>query len=460
MYEQLKLDIERLVQQGSFYDIRSKFDHLESSEVAALLEILSREDGARVFRLLRHQRATSIFKYLSHESQLALIESLHPDDDWLVSFLNDLSPDDRTAFFAELPDEVVQNFLSLLNPKERENAVRLLSYPEESIGRLATTDYIALRPHWTVEQALRQIRRFGRDSETINVIYIVDNDWKLLDDIRLREILLAEPDIEISSLMDNRFVAVSASDDQEAAVAVFRDNDRAALPVIDEEGVLVGIVTIDDILDVAEEEATEDMHKIGGVEALDLPYMATPLPTLIKKRGRWLAVLFVGEMFTATAMGYYETEIARAVVLALFVPLIISSGGNSGGQAATLIIRALAMGEVKLRDWWWVMRREILSGLFLGAILGLMGFFRVIIWANVFGIYGDHWLLLGITIGLALVGVVLWGTIAGSMLPFIIKRLGGDPAVSSAPFVATLVDVTGLVIYFAIASVVLSGSLL
>lgn len=460
MYEQLKLDIERLVQQGSFYDIRSKFDHLESSEVAALLEILSREDGARVFRLLRHQRATSIFKYLSHESQLALIESLHPDDDWLVSFLNDLSPDDRTAFFAELPDEVVQNFLSLLNPKERENAVRLLSYPEESIGRLATTDYIALRPHWTVEQALRQIRRFGRDSETINVIYIVDNDWKLLDDIRLREILLAEPDIEISSLMDNRFVAVSASDDQEAAVAVFRDNDRAALPVIDEEGVLVGIVTIDDILDVAEEEATEDMHKIGGVEALDLPYMATPLPTLIKKRGRWLAVLFVGEMFTATAMGYYETEIARAVVLALFVPLIISSGGNSGGQAATLIIRALAMGEVKLRDWWWVMRREILSGLFLGAILGLMGFFRVIIWANVFGIYGDHWLLLGITIGMALVGVVLWGTIAGSMLPFIIKRLGGDPAVSSAPFVATLVDVTGLVIYFAIASVVLSGSLL
>jgi magnesium transporter len=460
MYEQLKLDIERLVQQGSFYDIRSKFDHLESSEVAALLEILSREDGARVFRLLRHQRATSIFKYLSHESQLALIESLHPDDDWLVSFLNDLSPDDRTAFFAELPDDVVQNFLSLLNPKERENAVRLLSYPEESIGRLATTDYIALRPHWTVEQALRQIRRFGRDSETINVIYIVDNDWKLLDDLRLREILLAEPDIEISSLMDNRFVAVSASDDQEAAVAVFRDNDRAALPVIDEEGVLVGIVTIDDILDVAEEEATEDMHKIGGVEALDLPYMATPLPTLIKKRGRWLAVLFVGEMFTATAMGYYETEIARAVVLALFVPLIISSGGNSGGQAATLIIRALAMGEVKLRDWWWVMRREILSGLFLGAILGLMGFFRVIVWANVFGIYGDHWLLLGITIGMALVGVVLWGTIAGSMLPFIIKRLGGDPAVSSAPFVATLVDVTGLVIYFAIASVVLSGSLL
>ena len=247
MYEQLKLDIERLVQQGSFYDIRSKFDHLESSEVAALLEILSREDGARVFRLLRHQRATSIFKYLSHESQLALIESLHPDDDWLVSFLNDLSPDDRTAFFAELPDDVVQNFLSLLNPKERENAVRLLSYPEESIGRLATTDYIALRPHWAVEQALRQIRRFGRDSETINVIYIVDNDWKLLDDLRLREILLAEPDIEISSLMDNRFVAVSASDDQEAAVAVFRDNDRAALPVIDEEGVLVGIVTIDDM---------------------------------------------------------------------------------------------------------------------------------------------------------------------------------------------------------------------
>lgn len=460
MPEHLKREIEDLIAQRSFRQMRDRLDECDAIETGALLEELRREDALLVFRSLPRMTAAAVFEHLPHHLQRALVEDLAPDNDRVALLLNDLSPDDRTAFFSELPDPDLQRFLSILTPKERHNAIRLLAYPKDSIGRLATTDFIALRPHWTVEQALRHIRRFGRDSETINVIYVVDRDWKLLDDVRIREIILAEPEAKISSLIDRRFVALAASDDQETAVEIFRDSDRTMLPVVDTDGVLIGIVTVDDVLDVAAEEATEDIHKIGGLEALDLPYMETPLRTLISKRARWLAVLFVGEMFTATAMGYFEAEIARAVVLALFVPLVISSGGNSGSQAASLMIRALAVEEVGLRDWWRVMRREIFSGLALGSILGALGFLRVTLWARAFGLYGEHWLPLGITVALALVGVVMWGTLAGSMLPFIMVRLGADPATSSAPFVATLVDVTGLVIYFSIAAVILSGTLL
>lgn len=460
MQVQLKSDIEGLILQRDFRGMRSVLENFEPSEICTLLDMLTREDADTVFRSLPRETAATVFEHLSHDDQVALVENLSPDGDRLASLLNDLSPDDRTAFFAELPDPDVQHLLSMLDPKERENAVRLLGYPEESVGRLATTDYIAVRPDWTVEQALRQIRRFGRDSETINVIYIVDRQWKLLDDVRIRDILLAEPDDTILSLMDHRFVSLGADEDQETAVGTFREYDRATLPVVDAKGVLVGIVTFDDVLDVAEEEATEDIQKLGGLEALDSPYLDTSLYTLIKKRARWLAVLFIGEMFTATAMGYFEVEIAKAVVLALFVPLVISSGGNSGSQAASLMIRALAVGEVTLRDWWKVMHREVWSGLALGSILGVMGFLRVTVWANTFQMYGEHWMLLGLTVGLALVGVVMWGTIAGAMLPFVMQRLGADPATSSAPFVATLVDVTGLVIYFSVAAVVLSGTLL
>lgn len=460
MLEQLTPEIEALISQRQFRKLHEVLDSLEPSELGALLESLSRDDALVVFQALPSEMVVTIFKHLPHQNQFALVESLPPDGDRLAAFLNDLSPDDRTAFFAELPEAALQRFLAILNPRERDNAIRLLGYPEDSVGRLATTDYIALRPDWTVEQALRHIRRFGAQSETINVIYIVDHDWRLLDDIRIREILLAEPETRIRSLMDDRFVALTASDDQEKAVSIFREHDRANLPVVDPNGILVGIVTVDDVLDVAEEEATEDIQKLGGLEALDAPYMSTPLPMLIRKRAGWLAILFVGETFTATAMGYFESEIARAVVLALFVPLVISSGGNSGSQAASIMIRALATGDVRLRDWWRVMRREVLSGFALGAILGLIGFLRVIIWAKVFGVYGEHWLPLGATVGVALVGVVMWGTMAGSMLPFIMKRVGTDPANSSAPFVATLVDVTGLVIYFSIAAVILSGTLL
>ena len=323
-----------------------------------------------------------------------------------------------------------------------------------------TPDFVSVRKEWTLRHVLDHVRAHGRDSETLNVIYVVNGNNRLIDDLRIREILLAPLHAVVSDLCDNRFVSLNASDDKKEAVKVFRQYDRTVLPVIDSHGRLVGIVTLDDVLDVAEEEATREIQKFGGLEALDEPYMSTPLLEMIRKRATWLVILFVGEMLTATAMGYFEHEISRAVVLALFVPLIISSGGNSGSQAATLIIRALALGEVKLRDWWRVMRREVLSGLLLGLILGTIGFVRIALWSAFSSLYGEHWMLVGLTVSCSLLGIVLWGTITGSMLPFILKWLGMDPATSSAPFVATLVDVTGLIIYFSVALVILHGTLL
>jgi magnesium transporter len=350
--------------------------------------------------------------------------------------------------------------LSLLTPGERAIAVTLLGYPEGSIGRLMTPDYVAVREPWTIQQVLDYVRAHGQDSETLNVLYVVDDAGTLVDDVRIREVLLADPAKRVADLMDRRFVALKATDDQATAVALFRQHDRSALPVTDTAGALIGIVTVDDVLDVAEAEATADIQRIGGSEALDEPYMEIGFPKMIRKRAGWLTALFLGEMLTATAMGFFEKEISRAVVLALFVPLIISSGGNSGSQASTLVIRALALGEVTLRDWWRVMRREIAAGLALGAILGSIGFLRVTVWSAFSDLYGPQWMLIAITVGLTLIGIVLWGTLVGSLLPFGLRRLGFDPATSSAPFVATLVDVTGLVIYFSIALVVLRGTLL
>jgi magnesium transporter len=320
--------------------------------------------------------------------------------------------------------------------------------------------FVRIRPNWTVAYALDHFRRYGMDSETMSMIYVIDEQGKLIDDLRIRQILLAGPETIISDLMDSRFISLKATDDQELAVKALKEADLNALPVTDSEGVLIGIVTADDIFDVAEEEATEDIQKMGGSEALDEPYLEIEIPTMVRKRATWLVVLFLSEMLTATAMGRFEDEIAKAVVLSIFVPLVISSGGNSGSQASTLIIRAMAVGEVKLRDWWRVMRREILSGLALGAILGTVGFLRISLWAALFHSYGEHWLLLALTVGLALIGIVLWGTLSGSMLPFLLRRVGLDPATSSAPFVATLVDVSGLIIYFTVAAIILHGTLL
>jgi len=311
-----------------------------------------------------------------------------------------------------------------------------------------------------VREVIDHIREVGKDSETIDVIYVVDDRGVFIDDIRIREIILANPEKEIKDVIDNRYIALNVNDPQETASEAFKMNNRVALPVLDNNHLLLGIVTIDDVLWITQEESAEDITKIGGTEALDEPYLEIPLVKLFKKRVVWLVVLFLSEMLTATAMGYFEDEIAKAVVLALFVPLIISSGGNSGSQASTLIIQAMALGEISITDWWRVIRRELLSGMMLGAVLGVIGFTRVMLWNQIFHTYGDHSFLIASTVGFSLVGVVLWGTIAGSMLPIVLKRFGADPATSSAPFVATLVDVTGLVIYFSVAFVIMRGILL
>ena len=411
-----------------------------------------------MFRVLPRKDAAEVFEYLSQEAKETLLKAMAQED--VAALLNNMAPDDRTMFLEELPATATRELLTLLTPEERGVAMALLGYPERSVGRLMTPNYVAVREHWTVRDVLDHVRKHGHDSETLNVIYVVDEQGLLIDDVRIREFLLAPIEHLVADLMDRRFVALKASDDQEAAVAVFRQYDRSALPVTDTAGMLIGIVTIDDVLDVAEATATREIQRIGGSEALDEPYMNIAFLKMIQKRAGWLTALFIGEMLTATAMGAFEAEISKAVVLALFVPLIISSGGNSGSQAATLVIRALALGEVGLVDWWRVMRRELFAGLVLGAILGGIGFLRIALWSAFSDIYGQHWLLIAITVAISLVGVVLWGTLTGSLLPLLMRRLGFDPAASSAPFVATLVDVTGLIIYFSVALVVLRGTLL
>jgi magnesium transporter len=438
--------------------LRDMLRNRHASELATVLTELNLEDQVLAFRVLPRKDAAAVFEYLSQEDKESLLKAMAQED--VAALLNNMAPDDRTMFLEELPAAATRQLLALLTPAERSVALTLLGYPERSVGRLMTPQYVAVREDWTVREVLDYVREHGHDSETLNVIYVVDEQALLLDDIRIREFLLTSLDHRVSDLMDRRFVALKASDDQEAAVSVFRQYDRTALPVTDTGGMLIGIVTIDDVLDVAEAAATREIHKIGGSEALDEPYMQIGLGRMIQKRAGWLTALFLGELLTATAMGAFEAEISRAVVLALFVPLIISSGGNSGSQASTLVIRALALGEVGLADWWRVMRREIFAGLSLGSILGSVGFLRITLWSAFSDIYGPHWLLVAITVAVALVGIVLWGTLIGSLLPFLLRRIGFDPATSSAPFVATLVDVTGLVIYFSVAMVILRGTLL
>ena len=441
-----------------FSRLRDMVRNRDAADLAPLLTELALEEQVIVFRILPRKDAAAVFEYLSPEAQETLLKTMAQED--VAAILNNMAPDDRTMFLEELPASVTRQLLTLLTPPERAVAVTLLGYPEGSIGRLMTPNYVRVHEHWTITQVLDHIRVHGQDSETLNVVYVVDAHGILIDDLRIRELLLASVDSHVSDLMDRRYVALTATDDQQTAVAEFRKYDRSALPVTDTSGALIGIVTIDDVLDVAEAAATKEIQRIGGSEALDEPYMQISIARMVQKRAGWLTALFIGEMLTATAMGAFENEISKAVILALFVPLIISSGGNSGSQASTLVIRALALGEVGLTDWWRVMRRELVAGISLGAILGSIGFLRITMWSAFSDIYGPHWLLVAITVGMALVGVVLWGSLIGSLLPFLLRRIGFDPATSSAPFVATLVDVTGLVIYFSVALVVLRGSLL
>lgn len=454
----LQDEFEEIIASGDSTRIHQFLDEQNISDVAELIYENENKE-AYILSCLSIHRAASLFKILEHTTQEKIIRELPPSK--TAELLNELPPDDRTSFLEDLPNEVVRELIKTLNPEERKITLSLLGYPENSVGRLMTPDYVYVHENNTVNEVLNIIRQIGKNSETIDVIYVINDKGELQDDIRIREFILADPQTKVSELMDGRVISLNVNDDQEIANEVFKMNNRVALPVTDDKNVLLGIITIDDVLWIASEEFSEDIQKIGGTEALDEPYLEMPIFKLLKKRITWLVVLFLGEMLTATAMGYFEDEIAKAVVLALFVPLIISSGGNSGSQASTLIIQAMAVGELTISDWWRVMRREIMSGLMLGGILGAIGFLRVIVWSNIFpDVYGIHFIAIGLTVGIALIGVVLWGTLCGSMLPIILKKLGADPAVSSAPFVATLVDVTGLLIYFSVAYIFLQGTLL
>ena len=441
-----------------FAHVRDVLDDLPASGIAEVLGDFGPLDQAVLFRVLPHKLAGDTFAYLPRGQQQLLIKALGQAD--LSAVLSAMPDDDRTKLLEELPGNVTRELLEQLSPAERTAALKSLGYPEKSVGRLMTPHYIAVTPDRTVQQVLDTIRVRGLDSETVNVIYVVDDHGKLVDDLRIRRFLVSPPERTVQALMDGSFSALKTTDPAINAVALMRAVDLVALPVVDGDGTLVGIVTADDVLDVAEQAATKQIQEVGGSESLDAPYLDISLLKMLRKRGGWLVILFLSEMLTATAMGFYEKQIERAVVLSLFVPLIISSGGNSGSQAATLIIRALALGEVKLRDWWRVMRREFTTGLGLGILLGVIGFLRITIWSLFSDIYGPYWYLIALTIGFALVGIVLWGSLAGSILPLILKRLGLDPATSSAPFVATLVDVTGLIIYFTVATFILRGTLL
>ena len=454
----LQPEIRSLLDARDFSTLKEILSEWSPTDVAELISELPESEQALIFRILPRDLAADIFEYIDFDLQVSLLKGLGKEE--VAAILNEMSPDDRTALLEDLPGSAARQMITLLSSDERKIAVTLLGYPEDSVGRLMTPDYISVKPEWTMNDVLNHIREYGKDSETLNIIYVVDEKGKLIDDIRIRDIILALPESKVSDLMDENFVSLHVTDDQEKAVQVFKKYDRVALPVLDSLGVLIGIVTVDDVFDVAEEEATEDIHKIGGVEALEEPYVNVPLLQMVRKRAGWLSILLVGEMLTTTAMSFFEGEISKAVVLALFMPLIISSGGNSGSQASTLVIRALSLGELKLRDWWFVMRREIISGVLLGGILGAIGFVRISVWQAVGHPYGVHWVLLGLTVFCSLIGVVLWGTLSGAMLPFILKKLGADPATSSAPLVATMVDVTGLVIYFTMAIIILSGTLL
>ena len=454
----LQPELVELIRQRNFNQLREILCEFPAPDIAEIFTDLSADDEAVLMRILPHDLATEVFEYLSVEDQEKLVQAL--GNEQVARILNEMPPDDRTALLEELPSAATQKLLNLLSPDERKIAADLLGYPKDSIGRRMTPEYIAIQQSWTVAEVLAHLRKVGRERESLNQLYVVDEKGRLVDSVRLRNLVVAEINTPVGELLDHQVFALRATDDQETAVAAFKKYDRTILPVLDSKDVLVGVVTVDDVLDVAEQEATEDIQKMGGMEALDAPYLKIAMLSMVKKRAGWLSILFISEMFTATAMGYFENELAKAAVLALFLPLILSSGGNSGSQATSLIIRAMAVRDVTLRDWWRVLRRELMAGVALGAVLAVIVLVRIFLWPGKETLYTTHYPLVAATVALSLVGVVLWGSVVGSMLPFLLRRLGFDPAASSAPFVATLVDVTGIVIYFTVAYHILRGTLL
>jgi magnesium transporter len=436
------IDFEELIEQKSWSALRRELAALEPLDIAEIIEELSEEDDIILFRLLPREDAKNTFQYLSFDKQEQIIEGLAKNANRVSSLLNDLDPDDRTAFFEELPGKITQRLLKLLSPEERSIATRLLGYPENSIGRLMTPEFVAVKPEYTVGEALTHIREYGRDSETLNLIYVVDENWKLIDDIRIREIILARPEQLIKDLMDEHFVSLNAQDDQEVAIRVFQDQDRIALPVIDSEGLLIGIVTVDDVMDVVEEETTEDFHKFGSFQGAIVNPLKAKVGVLYQKRIVWLITLVFMNVFSGAALANFENVIQSAVALIFFLPLLIGSGGNAGAQSATLMIRSLAVGDVEMRDWFRLIGKEFIVSFLLGITMAL----GVSLIASIRA--PEYIVIVASTMVLS----VMTGSLIGMLMPFIFTKLNIDPATASAPLITSIADISGVVIYFSIAS--------
>lgn len=455
-------EIRKWIRKGEF-NIFSLFNkekgNIHPHELANVIETLPFQAAVKSFAELPDNLKVRVFSYLNIRLQQRLMAALSPQEISII--LNGMESDDRMGFLEGLSALTRGKYLSYLSEENRKVTQDFLGYSENSVARLIDTDVATISREMTIATASAHLRQFHKDTDAADVIYVVDEKGELIDDIPIRRLVLNERTKTISEIMDGSFVALNLKDTKETAINKFKEYDRVVMPVVNDENILLGVVTVDDVLDVVEQKDTAEIQKFGGVEELDYPYVKTPFLSLVRKRAGWLIILFLGEMFTATAMGYFDNEISKAVVLALFIPLIISSGGNSGSQAATLIIRAMALRELTLKNWWYVMRRELSSGLLLGFVLGGIGFIRITLWQSLHWFnYGPHWLLLATTIFFSLIGIVTWGTLSGSMIPMVLKKFKIDPATSSAPFVATLVDVTGLVIYFSIAALILRGTLL
>lgn len=448
----VKGDIKSLIYPGTSTDIHP-------ADVAKIMDTLPVDIAYNSFKAFPEKKKPNLFAYLGHYLQRKIIGRL--DKEQASQILNHLDSTDRYSFFISLGTLERSRFIEYLDDKNKKATQDMLGYPRQSVARLVNTKFATIKANMTIAEANKHLCDHHEDSDTANVIYVVDDQGKLLDDIPVRRLVLNETTKKISDIMDGVVVKLNIEDNTDEAIAKFKEYDRTVLPVVNDDNLLLGVVTIDDVMDAAEQRNTREMQRFGGVESLEYPYVKTPIFSLIRKRAGWLIILFLSEMLTATAMGFFQDELATAVVLALFIPLVISSGGNSGSQAATLIIRALAVKELSLRDWWYVMKRELFSGLCLGVVLGTIGFLRIALWQQLHWYdYGAHWQLMGLTIFFSLIGIIMWGTLSGSMIPILLKKFKLDPATSSAPFVATLVDVTGLVIYFSIAAIILQDTLL
>ncbi len=457
----LEPEIHELIQVGDFASLREALHGVPPADTADILAALDPKEAAKAFRVLQHDDAGQVFSYFTPECQQDVINALSAEDS--LHLLENMSADDRARLIDELPAEVAQRLVQSLSPESRKVTQAILGYAPRTVGRLMTPDFVTVREEWTVQQALDHIRRIGRDAETVNVVYVVDERGVLIDDVRLRQLLFADPAAKIGDVMNRQFITLKADMPQSEAVQLMQRYDRIALPVTDSRGALIGIVTFDDVADVAEEEATESMQKLGGVAALETPYIDTPHVEMFKKRGVWLAALFIGQTITIIVLGGFQAQLDKAAVLVMFLPLVISCGGNSGSQAATLVTRALGLGEIAPGDWWRIVRREFISASMLGVTLAFLGwlcveFFTFIGHARVE--QPRHAQYLAISVAGSIFAVVMWGVLLGSLLPLALKRLRVDPATASSPMVATLMDASGTLIYLGMAILILTGSLL